>query len=459
MLSRRLCLFRRNLFTHTNELSYPIPGRKPPLVSVEEAVSVIKSNDTVFLSSAYSTPEYLVNGMVKHAKSKDLKNINLPVLLAFGDGAYCKPEYKKHFRTNSFFIGSNIRKAVAEGDADYITIHLQDIPRVFNDGIIQPDVALIHVSPIDEHGFCSLGVGVDVSRAALMSSKKIVAQINKQMVRTFGDTLIHSSHFDYAVEIDEPLLELKSSEPSADERKIGELIAENLVEDGSTLQMGIGKIPDAVLDALGHHKNLGIHTEMFSNGLLPLFEKGCVTNSEKRNHRGKIISAFVMGDRKLYDFVNNNPIVELYGSDHTNNTHVISMNPKVVAINSCIEMDLTGQICSESIGTGFFSGFGGQVDFMRGAAEGFDGKGKPILAFTSTTAKGHSKIVPILKQGAGVVTSRAHVHYVVTEYGIAYLFGKNMRQRAYELIKVAHPDHRESLEREAFERLKVMPSA
>uniref|UniRef100_T1GJM8 Uncharacterized protein n=1 Tax=Megaselia scalaris TaxID=36166 RepID=T1GJM8_MEGSC len=437
MLSRQL--LRRTFFTYTNELSYPIPNRKPPIVPVEEAVSVIKSDDVVFLSSAYATPEYLVNGMVKHAKAKDLKNISLPVLLAFGEGAYCKPEYKKHFRTNSFFIGSNIRKSVAEGDADYMSIHLQDIPKVFNNGIIKPDVALIHVSPIDEHGF--------------------LAQINKQMVRTFGDSLIHSSHFDYAVEIDEPLMELKSSDPSDDERKIGHLIAENLVEDGSTLQMGIGKIPDAVLEALGNHKNLGIHTEMFSNGILPLYEKGCVTNSEKRNHRGKIVSTFVMGDRNLYDFVDNNPMVELYGSDHTNNTKVISANPKVVAINSCIEIDLTGQICSESIGTGFFSGFGGQVDFMRGAAEGFDGKGKPIIAFTSTTAKGTSKIVPTLKPGAGIVTSRAHVHYVVTEYGIACLFGKNMRQRAYELIKIAHPDHRESLEREAFERLKVMPSA
>uniref|UniRef100_T1GJM9 Acetyl-CoA hydrolase/transferase C-terminal domain-containing protein n=1 Tax=Megaselia scalaris TaxID=36166 RepID=T1GJM9_MEGSC len=246
------------------------------------------------------------------------------------------------------------------------------------------------------------------------------------MFRSFGDTLIHSSHIDKAVEIDMPLFELPSAPPDKDEKKIGQLIAENLVEDGSTLQIGIGKIPEAVLEALSNHKNLGIHTEMFSNGILPLYEKGCITNSEKRNHRGKIVSSFLIGDKNLYKFVDNNPLIELYGCDYTNSAKVISANPKVVAINSCIEVDLTGQICSDSIGTGFFSGFGGQVDFIRGASEGFDGKGKPIIAFNSATAKGGSKIVPILKPGAGVVTTRAHAHYVVTEYGIASLFGKNM---------------------------------
>lgn len=448
----------RKFFTCTNELSYPIPNRKPAIRSVAEAVSVIKSGDNVYMSSLATTPEVLIEGMVKHAKTNNLRNITLHNLSTLGKAPYTLPDYKQHFRPNLLFIGGNLRKSVSLGEADCISIHLQDIPKVFNNGIIQPDVSLVHVSPIDEHGFCSLGVGVDINHAALMNSKIIVAQINKQMIRTFGDSIIHSSHFDYAVEIDMPLIEVASSNLDENERKIGKLISENLVDDGSTLQIGFGTIPDAILENLTNHKNLGIHTEMLPSGIVNLFKKGCITNSKKRNHKGKSVASFILGNKALYNFVNNHPLFELYSCDYTNSSKVISANPKVVAINACLEIDITGQVCSDSLGTEFYSGFGGQVDFLRGAAEGFDGKGKPIIVLTSTTSKGLSKIVPTLRPGAGVVTSRAHVHYVATEYGIASLFGKNMRQRAFELIRIAHPDHREQLEQAAFERLKVMPS-
>lgn len=285
-----------------------------------------------------------------------------------------------------------------------------------------------------------------------------IAQINKQMPRTFGDSIIHQSHFDYAVHVDTPLPEHGGKPPSEIETKIGKLIAENLVEDGATLQMGIGNIPDAVLNALHNHKDLGIHSEMFAGGVVDLVAKGCVTNNKKKYHQGRIVGSFLIGTKKLYDFVDNNPFIEMLDIYYVNHTSIVARNPKMTAINSCIEVDLTGQICSDSIGTRMYSGFGGQVDFIRGAAEGFDGKGKPIIALPSVTNKGQSKIVPTLQAGAGVVTSRAHVHYVVTEHGIASLFGKSLRQRAHALIQIAHPDHRAALEKSAFERLKCMPS-
>uniref|UniRef100_T1GH60 Uncharacterized protein n=1 Tax=Megaselia scalaris TaxID=36166 RepID=T1GH60_MEGSC len=439
--------FHKTFFSYTNELSHPIPDRCPEIVATaEEAVSVIKSCDTVFCSGAAATPLVLIEAMVKHAKKNDLNGISVFHMHTEGEALYTKDEYKKHFRSGSLFMGGNVRKSVAAGESDNYSIFLQDIPKVFYKKIVEPDVSLVHVSAIDQHGYCSTGTSVDCVIAALKHSKKIVAQLNKQMPRTFGDSIIHSSHFDYAIEIDSPMPSHGGKPPNEIETKIGQLIAENLIEDGATLQMGIGNIPDAVLTALHDHKNLGIHSEMFANGVVDLVEKGCVTNSEKTFHKGRIVGSFFIGDQKLYDFVNNNPFIEMLE------------NPKTTAINSCIEVDLTGQVNSDSIGTTFFSGFGGQVDFIRGAAECFDGKGKPIIAMPSVTAKGVSKITPILKPGAGVVTTRAHVHYVVTEQGIAFLFGKNMRQRAYELINIAHPDHREALEKAAFERLKVCPS-
>lgn len=446
-----------NFFTYSKEISQPLE-RKAPIVSPEEAVSVIKSGNTVFCSAAAATPINLIDAMVDHAKKNNLKDITVCHMHTEGPARYCDPENADIFRSNSFFMGANVRKAVADGRGDNIPIFLHEIPQLFYKKIIQPDVALIHVSPPDQHGYCSLGTSVDCVRAGLIHSKRIIAQINCKMPRTFGDGIIHSSHFDAAIEVDTPLPQHGGKDPTEVETKIGKLIAENLVEDGATLQMGIGTIPDAVLNALHNHKDLGIHSEMFANGVVELVRKGAVTNSKKKHHQGRIVGSFLIGNQQLYDFVDNNPFIEMLVVDYVNKVPIIARNPKMTAINSCIEVDLTGQVCSDSIGTRFYSGFGGQVDFLRGAAEGTDGRGKPIIAMPAATNKGESKIIPILKPGAGVVTTRAHVHYVVTEYGIASLFGKNMRQRAYELIQIAHPDHREALEKAAFERLKTCPS-
>ncbi|KAM8706991.1 hypothetical protein ACLKA7_011146 [Drosophila subpalustris] len=446
-----------NYFTYVNELSHPIE-REPKIVSAEEAVGCIKSGDTVFAQGAAGTPNVLLNAMTMHGKCNKLEKITVCHMHTEGPAEYCKPEYKDIFRSNSFFMGGNVRKAVAEGRGDNVPIFLHEIPQLFYKKIVKPDVTLIHVSPPDRHGYCSLGTSVDCVRAGLLNSKMIVAQINPHMPRTFGDSIIHKSHFDFAVEVNEKLPQHGTGEISAVEKKIGQLIAENLVKDGATLQMGIGSIPDAVLAALHNHKDLGIHSEMFANGVVELVKKGCVTNSKKQMHRGRIVGSFLIGDQALYDFVNDNPFIEMLAIDYVNNTSVVKQQPRMTAINSCIEVDLTGQVCSDSIGTRFYSGFGGQVDFIRGAAEGLDGLGVPIIAMPSTTNKGESKIVPMLKPGAGVVTSRAHVHYVVTEHGIASLFGKNVRQRMYELIQIADPKHREALEKAACERLGVMPS-
>ncbi|KAL7729139.1 hypothetical protein ACLKA6_009609 [Drosophila palustris] len=446
-----------NYFTYVKELSHPIE-REPKIVSAEEAVGCIKSGDTVFAQGAAGTPNVLLNAMTMHGKFNKLEKITVCHMHTEGPAEYCKPEYKDIFRSNSFFMGGNVRKAVAEGRGDNVPIFLHEIPQLFYKKIVKPDVTLIHVSPPDRHGYCSLGTSVDCVRAGLLNSKMIVAQINPHMPRTFGDSIIHKSHFDFAVEVNEKLPQHGTGEISAVEKKIGQLIAENLVKDGATLQMGIGSIPDAVLAALHNHKDLGIHSEMFANGVVELVKKGCVTNSKKKMHRGRIVGSFLIGDQALYDFVNDNPFIEMLAIDYVNNTSVVKQQPRMTAINSCIEVDLTGQVCSDSIGTRFYSGFGGQVDFIRGAAEGLDGLGVPIIAMPSTTNKGESKIVPMLKPGAGVVTSRAHVHYVVTEHGIASLFGKNVRQRMYELIQIADPKHREALEKAACERLGVMPS-
>jgi 4-hydroxybutyrate CoA-transferase len=347
------------------------------------------------------------------------------------------------------FVGANVRPAVEAGLADYIPVFLSEVPNLFRKGIMPLDVAMVQVSPPDRHGYCSLGVSVDVSRAAVQSAKHVIAQVNPQMPRTHGDGLIHFSQFDAMVESNVPLYEHGHPALSQVELAIGRHCA-GLVEDGATIQMGIGAIPDAVLAALTGHKRLGIHTEMFSDGLIDLVKRGVVTGQDKKNHPGKIVSSFVMGTRKLYDFVDDNPLVVLLDIAYVNDTAVIRRNPKVTAINSAIEIDLTGQVCADSIGTRQYSGVGGQMDFIRGASlsEG----GKPVIALPSVTSRGESRITPCLKQGAGVVTTRAHVQYVVTEYGVAYLYGKNLRQRAAALIEIAHPDHRSRLEEEAFRR-------
>lgn len=447
----------RSYYTYSPEPAQPLK-RDPKWVSAKEAVQCIKSGDTVFIQGAAATPLELVKEMTNYGKSSGLKNVTVCHMHTEGVAGYTEPDCEGIFRSCSFFMAANVRKAVAEGRSDCVPIFLSEIPLLFHRKIVKPDVTLVQVSPPDQHGFCSLGTSVDCVRAALMYSKTIVAQVNPKMPRTFGDATVHQSHFDYAVKVDAPLPEHGGRPPTEIETKIGKQIAENLVEDGATLQMGIGNIPDAVLAELTNHKDLGIHSEMFAGGIVDLVNRGCITNNRKTINKGKIIGSFFIGTRALYDFVDNNPYVEMRDVSYVNNTGIIAQNPKMTAINSCIEIDLTGQVVSDSIGTRMYSGFGGQVDFIRGAAEALDGQGKPIIALPSITNKGESKISPLIKHGAGVVTTRAHVHYVVTENGIAYLFGKTLRQRAHALINIAHPDHRESLEKAAFERLKCMPA-
>ncbi|XP_064099010.1 4-hydroxybutyrate coenzyme A transferase-like [Macrobrachium nipponense] len=447
----------RTYYSYSHEPFHPLK-RAPVWTSAAEAVSVIKSGDVVFVHGAAATPLKLVKAMTEHGKSSQLKDVTVCHIHTEGPALYAQPDCEGIFRANSFFIGSNCRKTVNDGRGDFVPIFLSEIPILFHREIIKIDVALVQVSPPDKHGFCSLGTSVDCARAAVQNAKYIIGQVNPCMPRTFGDGVIHKSHFDAMVDGIENLPEHKPKERSEVDNQIGKLIADNLVVNGATLQMGIGNIPDAVLASLKGHKDLGIHSEMFSDGVVDLTEAGCITNAHKTFQPGKIVGSFIVGTRRLFDFVDNNPFVTMCDVSFVNNIPIIAENPKVTAINSCIEVDLTGQVVSDSIGTRMYSGVGGQVDFLRGAAVCRDGLGKPILAMPSVTSRGESKIVPFLKQGGGVVTTRAHVHYLVTEWGIAYLFGKNLRQRAAALIQIAHPDHRESLEKAAFERLKCMPS-
>eukprot|EP00112_Aurelia_sp_Birch-Aquarium-sp1_P022630 Seg644.2 transcript_id=Seg644.2/GoldUCD/mRNA.D3Y31 product="4-hydroxybutyrate coenzyme A transferase" protein_id=Seg644.2/GoldUCD/D3Y31 len=441
-----------------SEPFHPIPNRKPKYMSADEAVKVVKSGDCVYVHGAAATPLPLLESLAAHGKSGELKDVELIHIHTEGPGICQQPEYEGIFRSVSLFTGANCRKAIEEGRADYVPIFLGEVPLLFRRNVVNIDVALVHVSPPDTHGFCSLGPSVDCTRAAIQNAKYIIGLCNPQCPRTYGDGQIHQSHLDAFVYMDHPLPVAHKKEPSKEDAIIGSIIAENLVENGATLQMGIGSIPDAVLASLTGHTDLGVHTEMFSDGIVDLVEKGVITNAQKVIHPGKIVTGFVVGTKRVFDFIHNNPFVVMCDISFVNNVSVIASNPKVTAINSCIEVDLTGQVVSDSIGYRIYSGVGGQIDFLRGAALCQDGKGKPILAMPSATKKGQSKIVPFVKEGGGIVTSRAHTHYLVTEYGIAYLFGKSLRQRAHALIQVAHPDHREYLERCAFERLKCMPS-
>lgn len=416
-------------------------------VTAAEAVRLVKSGDRVYLHGMAAVPQLLVKALGD--RGPELKDVEILQLHTEGPAPYAEPEMAGHFFVNNLFIGGNVRKAVDEGRADYIPVFLSEIPALFRRGVLPLDVAMVTVSPPDAHGYCSLGVSVDIAVAAVQTAKIVIAEVNPNMPRTHGDGNIHVSRFSALVECLERLPEMTPAPINDVERAIGEKVA-SLIEDGSTLQMGIGAIPNAVLAALTNHKRLGIHTEMFSDGVIPLVEKGVITNEEKTSHRGRIIAGFVSGSQSLYDFVHDNPMVQLLDIAYVNDTSVIRQLPKMVAINSAIEIDLTGQVCADSIGTRQYSGVGGQMDFVRGAS--LSPGGKPIMALSATTGKGMSRIVPLLKSGAGVVTTRAHVHYVVTEFGIADLYGKNLRQRATELIKIAHPEHREELERAAFER-------
>jgi acetyl-CoA hydrolase len=419
------------------------------LKSAAEAVSCIASGQHVWVHAGCANPEELVRAMVDRAG--ELRGVEVAHLLTFGCADYVEPRYEASFRHRALFTGPNVRGAVNEGRADYVPVFLSEIPRLIDSGLLPVDVALIHVSPPDEHGFCSFGVGVECTKAAAERARTVVALVNRQMPRALGDCFIHVSRLTHVVEADRPIIELPSSGPIGEvARAIGQHVAD-LIEDGSTLQMGIGEIPDAVLLFLKHKRHLGIHTEMFSDGVVELFESGVITGEAKTLHRGKLISSFVLGSRKTFDFLDNNPFVEFRPSDYVNDPFVIAQNDKMVAINSALAVDLTGQVCADSIGRNVYSGFGGQVDFIRGSARAQGGK--PVIALPSTARDGKvSRIVDVLAEGAGVVTTRADVHYVVTEHGVADLFGRSLRERARALIGIAHPSFRDELEAAARKR-------
>jgi acyl-CoA hydrolase len=420
-------------------------------VSPQEALSVIQSNQRVYIHGSAHTPTYLLKHLAQEVHR--LQQVEIVSISVYGDLYIDKPEFRDHFHFNSLFVSASIRNAVKEGYADYVPVFLSEIPELFKQNILPIDVAIVQVCPPDIHGYCSLGVSVDIARSAVDTAKILIAQVNPHAPRTHGDGLIHCSRFHAMVYCEEELHEANFGEKvGANEKKIGEYIAE-MIDDRSTIQMGIGAIPDAVLHCLFNHKDLGVHTEMCSDGIIELIEKEVINNKYKHIHPNKSVSSFALGSKKLYDYINDNPAFAFLDIDYVNDPHVIRRNDQMISINSAVEVDITGQACSDSIGTYQFSGVGGQMDFMRGAALSVGGK--PIIAIPSRTAKGVARIVATLKPGAGVVTTRAHMHYVVTEYGVAYLFGKNLRQRAKALISIAHPDDREMLERSCFERFKI----
>jgi 4-hydroxybutyrate CoA-transferase len=410
-------------------------------VSAEEAVGHVRSGDRVFLHGAAATPAVLLDALVGRAKT--LENVEIVHMHADGPAPHVAEAMEGHLRHRALFIGANVREAVNEGRADFVPIFLSDIPNLFSSGALPLDVAFIQVSPPDAHGYCSLGTSVDVAKAATESARTVIAQVNTRVPRTLGDSFIHLDQIDWAVRANGPLLSHPAPSISPTEQRIGEYVAD-LVEDGATLQLGIGGIPNAALAAMGSKRDLGVHTEMFSDGLLDLVEAGVVTSAAKTLHPGKIVTTFLMGSQRLYDWVDDNPMIEMHPVDYTNDTAIIRRNAKMTAINSAIQVDLTGQVCADSMGTYLFSGVGGQMDFMRGAALSVGGK--PIIALPSTARQGTvSRIVTTLAEGAGVTTTRAHVHYIVTEHGVAYLHGKSIRERAEALIGVAHPAFRDEL--------------
>lgn len=412
--------------------------------SLSEIVSILKDRHGVFVQGGAATPMILLDAIASHAD-------HIGPLEFYHLHTHGKAPHKDvpHFKITNLFVGGNMRKSLDYERVDYLPCFLSEVPRLLESGLRKLDVALIQVSPPDKHGICSLGVSVDVVIAAIKHAKTVIAQVNRHMPRTHGDGAISINDIDHVFEIDSDLAIVEENLLSPEEKTIGSHVA-SLIEDGSTLQMGIGSIPDAVLSSLTHHKNLGVHTEMFSNGLIPLLESGVVNNSQKKIHQHKTVSGFAIGNKKLYDYVDDNLKTLFLNISYVNNPNVIKRNPKVIAINSAVEVDLTGQVCADSIGTKIISGVGGQMDFMRGAALS-DG-GKPIIALTSRTKHGHSRLVHCLKKGAGVVTTRQHIRYVVTEYGVVNLYGKTLGERAKALISIAHPDDREALAKEWFDK-------
>jgi acetyl-CoA hydrolase len=415
---------------------------KDKVAPVELALSIIESGMRVYIHPGTATPKVLVDHLVDiHHR---VENVEIIHILTFGDCPYAAPEMEGHFRHNALFLGGNLRQAVNEGRADWIPIFLYEIPKLFYENILPLDVSLVQVSPPDEHGFCSLGVGVEMTLAAIRSSKYVIAEINPRMPRILGDSFVHISKLHRIVEVDHPLYEYHAGEIDDVSHEIGRRIAEH-IEDGSTMQMGIGAIPDAVLHFLKEKRDLGIHTEMFSDGAMELMDLGVITGERKSIHKGKVVCCFLMGSEKLYDYVDNNPFIEAHPVEYTNDPFIIAKNDKMVALNSCISIDLTGQVNSDSIGTSIYSGFGGQLDFIRGAARSKGGV--PVIAMPATAKDGKlSRVVGSLKEGAGVTDTRADVRWVCTEFGMVNLFGMNRRQRAKALIELAHPDFREELQ-------------
>jgi len=420
------------------------------LTTAEQAVQAIESGNRIFLTGNCSVPQKLLSALVDRAPK--LQDIEIVQVLTVGPAPHADPAMEGHLRINTLFISPNVRQAVHEGRADFTPVFLSEVPLLFKEGHLPLDVVLTQVSPPDEHGFCSLGIEAGLVKTPAQVARIVIAEINEQMPRTLGDSFIHFSKIDFAVPVNYPLAELPMGETNELSMRIGQHIAD-LIDDGSTMQMGIGAIPDAVLHFLGDKRDLGVHTELFSDGVMELIQKGVITNEKKTLHTGKVVAGFILGSKKLYDFVDDNPIVELHPTEYVNDPFVIAQNERMISINSAIEVDLTGQVCADSIGPKLYSGVGGQLDFVYGTARSKGGK--PIIALPSTARPGGgapiSRIVSTLKPGAGVVTTRNHVHFVVTEYGVANLYGKTIRQRARALIEIAHPDFREQLEREAWE--------
>lgn len=414
-------------------------------VTAEQAVQIIQSNQRVYLGGGAGVPHRLLAALV--ARASDLRHVEMVHVLTFGAAPHLQPEYAESFRHRALFIGENARKAVQEGRADFMPIFLSEIPNLFRDGTLPIDVALIMVSPPDEHGFCSFGSEVGCTKPAAQAAKIVIAEVNRQMPRVLGDSFIHISKLNYVVEVDYALPEAMQGGTTDVHRQIGRHIVD-MIPDGATLQLGIGSIPDAVLAQLGDKRDLGVHTELFSDGVIDLVDRGVITNDKKTLHPGKIVAGFLFGSQRLYKFVHDNAMIELHPTDYVNDPFIIAQNDNMISINSAIEVDLTGQVCADSIGSAIYSGIGGQVDFVRGASRSRGGK--PIIALPATAKDGKlSRIVPQLKPGSGVVTSRGDVHYIVTEHGIASLYGKSIRERVLALIAIAAPQFREELERYA----------
>ena len=424
--------------------------KSPKTTTVEEAIKVIQSGNNVFVQGMAATPTYLTTKMTEYGMKEKLDNINVYHMHTEGHCPYVEQEASKRFHCKTFFVSQNVRDAINDGRAEYLPTFMSDIPNLFRKNVIPLDVALVQASPPDAYGFCSLGTSVESSLSAIEKAKHVICQINKHVPRTGGDAIVHVSAMDQLVYHNAPLYTSKPKDPSPEDVEIGRLIATHLVKDGATIQLGIGNIPNMVLEQLTGHKNLGIHSEMFSDGVIPLIRSGVVNNTAKTLNAGKIVVSFLVGTQNLFDFVNENPIVEMRDVAYTNDPHIIRQHKDMTAINSAIEVDITGQVCSDSIGTRIYSGFGGQLDFIRGA--GLADGGKAIIALHSRTSKGEPRIVPSIHDGGGIVTTRAHVNYVVTEYGIASLIGKTINERTTELIKIAHPDDRSMLSKSAMRR-------